>query len=45
MKIICIFIDHQFLVDFIGVKFGARQMQNIKNEYINVATVKLNLKR
>ena len=45
MKIIFIFIDHQFLVDFIGVKFAARQMQNIKNEYINVATVKLNLKR
>ena len=39
-------IDHQFLVDFIGVKFTRQQMQNnIKSEYINVATVKLNLKR
>ena len=39
-------IDHQFLVDFMGVKFSRQQMQsNIKSEYINVATVKLNLKR
>ena len=39
-------IDHQFLVDFIGVKFTRQQMQNIKEWiYISVATVKLNLKR
>ena len=31
-------------MDFIGVK-STRQMQNIKNEFMNVATVKLNLKR
>ena len=38
-------IDHQYFVDFIGVKFTRQQMQNIKNECLNVATVKLNLKR